>query len=164
MNGLALSLLGPFAASLNGRPIHKFRTNRVQALLAFVATEGALGNGRHRREALMELLWPGLPRKSAQMNLRQTIYTLRKTIPEIPAIESGRSIPFLNSDRLTLEINLDYPLELDVAQFTHLLNSAPEGWGVAVEHYRGDFLADFYLPDSSAFEEWAGQRRAAFRG
>lgn len=164
MNGLVLSLLGPFAATLGGRSIHKFRTNRVQALLAFMATEGALGSGRHRREALMELLWPGLPRKSGQMNLRQTIYTMRKTVPEIPATESGRSIPFLNSDRLTLEINLDYPLELDVAQFMHLLKGAPEGWGAAVELYRGDFLKDFYLPDSSAFEEWAGQRRAAFRG
>jgi len=29
--------------------------------------------------------------------------------------------------------------------------------------HRGDFLVDFYLPDSPAFESWAQARRACLR-
>ena len=63
MSTLSLSLLGPFQARLGDQELRKFRTNKVQALFIFLAVEC---NAAHRREALMELLWPGLPAKSAQ--------------------------------------------------------------------------------------------------
>ena len=77
MSILSVSLLGPFEASLDDRPLHKFRTSKVQALLIYLATEASVV---HRRDALMALLWPGLPQKSAQVNLRQTLYRLRQAI------------------------------------------------------------------------------------
>ena len=83
MGELRISLLGSFQASFDDRPLAPFRTSKVQALLIYLAVE-ALSEPTvtHRREALMELLWPGLPLKSAQDNLRQTLYQLRKAIPQ----------------------------------------------------------------------------------
>jgi pyrroloquinoline quinone (PQQ) biosynthesis protein C len=67
---LSLNLLGPLTATLNGQPLTYFGTIRGQALMIYLAIE----NDRvHQREALMHLLWPAMPLKSAQGNLRQTI-------------------------------------------------------------------------------------------
>lgn len=69
-------------ASLGDEPLNQFRTNMAQALLIYLVTENAHA---HKREALMTLLWPGLPPKSARTNLRQVIYQVRKAIPELGA-------------------------------------------------------------------------------
>ena len=83
MDKLSLSLLGSVQVSYGGQPLPPFRTNKVQALLIFLTVE-ALNDPAvtHRREGLMELLWPDLPLKSAQDNLRQTLYLLRRAIPK----------------------------------------------------------------------------------
>jgi predicted ATPase/DNA-binding SARP family transcriptional activator len=159
MSILSLSLLGPFEASLDERPLHKFRTSKVQALLIYLATEASVV---HRRDGLMALLWPGLPQKSVQVNLRQTLYRLRQAIPEVMAKDGEGTVPFLLSDRQTVEVNPDGDVQVDVARFGELLSHdpTPERLAEAVALYRGDFLADFYLPDSDTFEDWAAARRA----
>ncbi|MCP4426196.1 MAG: hypothetical protein GY803_17030 [Chloroflexi bacterium] len=174
MSPLSLSLLGPFQALLNERPLTQFRTNKVQALLIYLAVESGCSC---QREALMALLHPDLPQESAQVNLRQTIYQLRKTIPELAVREGEQTAPFLLTNRRTVQINPAVAYELDVAAFTNLLHnvakhehadlltcsSCRERLRQAANLYRGDFLIDFYLPDSSAFEEWALARREGFR-
>jgi predicted ATPase/DNA-binding SARP family transcriptional activator len=153
---LSLSLLGPFGAILGDQVLTKFRSNKVQALLIYLCVEPP---GIHRREGLMALLWPGLPQRSAQANLRQTLYLLRKVIPEIGGA------PLLLSERQTVQRNPEADVALDVARFSELLSGdpGPEHLIWAVELYRGDFLCDFYLPDSDPFEDWAAARRAAYR-
>ncbi|MDX1616322.1 MAG: BTAD domain-containing putative transcriptional regulator, partial [Candidatus Promineifilaceae bacterium] len=163
MSTLDLALLGPFEASLDGQSAVSFRTTRAQALLAYLATEFALGAGQQSREALMELLWPGMPPDSARTNLRQNLYYLRQSIPAAPAADGREAIPFLLSGRQTVAVNSDYPLSSDVQQFSVLLAGPQADWAVAVALYRGEFLSDFYLPDTSPFEEWAAARRAVFR-
>ncbi|MDJ0752143.1 MAG: protein kinase [Ardenticatenaceae bacterium] len=160
MNRLSLNILGRFFANLNGQPLLKFRTNRVQALLVFLATEQALGTAVHRREGLLDVFWPGLPEKSAYQNLRQTIYELKKMFP---GKVDGKETPFLLADRQTVGLNPAYPLDFDVAHFQKLLRGQPPQWAKAVELYRGDFLADFSLPDAATFEHWVHARRTAFR-
>ena len=150
-----MSLLGSFQASLNDNLISKFRSNRVQALLIYLTVENA--GIPHQRDRLLDLLWPGMPQKSAQNNLRQTIYQLRQAIPD------NNGIPFIFTGRKTLQRNPDYPLECDVIRFEALLAQLPEVWAEAVALYRGDFLEDFYLPDAGTFEEWAARHRAAYR-
>ena len=163
MTTLSLSLLGPFAATFNGRALTHFRSNRAQALLIYLAAERAYP---HPREALMELLWPGLPQKSAQVNLRQTLYQLRQlTNNEETAATVETTVPLLLTDRHTAQLHPDVALELDVDHFSHLLQGNPgqEQLEDAATLYRGDFLCDFYLPDSAPFEEWAAARRADLR-
>jgi predicted ATPase/DNA-binding SARP family transcriptional activator len=111
----------------------------------------------------MELLWPGLPLKSAQVNLRQTIYHLRRAIPEMQGEVQDDDVEFLISDRQSVRINPKYPVESDVSRFAVIHNGSLDQRIEAMELYRGDFLEDFYLLDSSSFETWVANRRAAFR-
>lgn len=157
MFDLSISLLGPFAASLGEQPLYKFRTNKVQALLIYLAMEAAQV---HRREALMSLLWPDLPQPSAQVNLRQTIYRLRQAIPEVAPKTGQKPVPFLISERQTVQINPEARFFLDVAAFLAQIEQDPVQ---AVALYRADFLSDFYLSDSNEFEAWAQIQREFLR-
>ena len=161
---LELQLLGPFAAVYGEQALDSFRSNKIQALFAYLATEAAFREEArgHGREQLMTLLWPGMPHKSAQVNLRQVLYQLRQMVPELPPREGQRPVPFLLSDRQQVQVNPAARYRLDVARFLRLLSGepGPEGLAEAVALYRGPFLSDFYLPDSERYEEWAGERRA----
>ncbi len=162
MSSLSLSLLGHLSVAWGERPFTTFRSNRVPALLAYLAVEA---DRPHRREALMALLWPGMPTVSARQNLRQTLYLLRKDIPKLAAKTGTGTVPLLLSNRHTVQLNSDGDLFLDVAQMEQLVNGGTTAVQLteAIALYRGDFLADFYLPDSENFEEWAAARRAAYR-
>jgi hypothetical protein len=161
MARLSLQLLGPFQASLDGQPLTDFRTRKVQALLLYLAVE----TQAHNRDLLLDLLWPGLPERSARSNLRQTIYYLRQIFPD-PA-NNGQPVIIVN--RQEIQLNPQAAVTIDVAQFQALLDQAQahnhldlflcadcrRDLEQAVALYRGDFLADFYLDDSNEFEEWA---------
>ncbi len=159
MTKLSLSVLGPFAASLDERPLTQFRTKSVQALLVYLACQPEV----HSREQLMALLWPDIPQQSAQGSLRQTLYLLRKAIPELPSRDGSGMVPLLLTDRQTIQMNPNGSFDLDLRTFTEKLKGDESGWPEAVTLYRGDFLADFYLPDSAPFEEWAAARRGDLR-
>ena len=156
MSELAIYLLGTFEVWLNNEPIDSFRTKSVQALLAYLVCAAERPSSR---EQLMDLLWPGMPLKSAQANLRQTIYRLRQLIPEVQG-PNGEPVPLLITNRQTIQINPDASSCVDVHEFVSLIDSDPEK---AIELYRGDFLTDFYLADSETFEEWANNQREVYR-
>jgi len=58
-----------------------------------------------------------------------------------------------------VQVNPEAVYELDLLQFEGLVAEGGTGRATAVGLYRGDFLAEFYLPDSAAFEEWTLARR-----
>ena len=78
---LSLSLLGSFKAALNHKPIPSFRTNKVQALLIYLVIEQAKA---HRREALMALLWPGMPERSARSTCARYSSSCVRLSPSAP--------------------------------------------------------------------------------
>ncbi len=172
---LALSLFGPFRVAIKDQQVETFRTRKVQALLAYLAVEQTDGSGR--REKLMYLLWPGLPQKSAQVNLRQILYQLRKLVPAVQTAGGDPAVNFALSDRKRVWINSHYPIQVDVIAFSSLLESTREHDHLdlllcaecgermreAAALYRGDFLEDFYLEDSSEFEDWAVVHRENYR-
>lgn len=55
MTHLQLSLLGTFQATVGEQRVTAFPTDKVRALLAFLAVEAGMP---HRRETLAMLLWP----------------------------------------------------------------------------------------------------------
>jgi WD40 repeat protein/DNA-binding SARP family transcriptional activator len=163
MPTLSLSLLGSTAVTLHGESLLPMRTNKVQALLSYLVSETVFAPGvASRREALMTLLWPEMPDSSARQNLRQAIYLLRQTIPEITG--PAGNVPFLLSDYHTVQVNPQAHYELDLASFAgSILDGQPAALVKAVTLYRGDFLSDFYLENSNEYEEWAAARRAVLR-
>jgi DNA-binding SARP family transcriptional activator len=154
---IKLSLLGPFELTADERPLTQLTAQKAQALLIYLAVEA---RQTHKRDALMALLWPDYPQKSAQQSLRQAVYLLRQAIePENP------DAPLILTERLTLALNPDAALMVDVDQFEELsgIGRSSQEWKQAVELYRGHFLADFYLPDSEPFEKWAANKRAYYQ-
>jgi DNA-binding SARP family transcriptional activator len=164
---LSLSLLGSLQVTLDGQPVTGFKSDKVRALLAYLAVEA---DRPHRREALAALLWPEMPDRSARSNLRDILSNLRKVIGDRDATP-----PFLLITRETLQFNIASDHWLDVAAFTDLAEpalSADEasesgriggrqgledlsGLEKAIALYRGGFLEGFSVSDSAAFEEWA---------
>ena len=67
MAQLTLSLLGPLQVALGDRQVKGFKSNKVRALLAYLAVEA---DRPHRRETLAGLLWPEWPDRDALGNLR----------------------------------------------------------------------------------------------
>ncbi len=176
MTRLTISLLGNFQALMADQAVASFRTNKVQALLIYLAVE----QQPQQREQLIELLWPGMPERSARHNLRQVLYHLRQVLPELSAAErteGDTAVPTLLTNRQTIQLNPKAALLVDVHEFEAQLQSVQdhdhvdllvcqrcrETLAAAVDLYQGDFLADFYLSDSNDFEEWAEIARQGYR-
>jgi DNA-binding SARP family transcriptional activator/predicted ATPase len=149
MAHLSLSLLGSLQVTLDGQPVTGFKSNKVRALLAYLAVEA---DQPHRRELLAGLLWPDWPNRDALSNLRYALSNLRQVIGDQKAEQ-----PFLLITRDTLQFNAASDFSLDVAAFAGLredlggLSDLEEVVGL----YRGSFLEGFSLPDAAPFEEWA---------
>ena len=154
MARLSVSLLGPFQVTLDGQPVTDFKSNKVRALLAYLAVEA---ERPHRREVLAGLLWPDWPDRDALSNLRYALSDLRRAIGD-RARAGGRDAdpPFLLITRATLQFNAASDFFLDVTAFRHLTGlKDPSALEEAIALYRGSFLEGFSLGDSPAFEEWA---------
>src|SRR5512134_2771323 len=110
---VSLSLFGGFQAQRNDEPIAAFESNKVRALLAYLAVEA----GRpHQRSALAGLLWPDHPEELARTNLRHVLRQLRHTLPD----QHGAP-PFLLTTQQTIQVNPAGTFTLDVTQFAELL-------------------------------------------
>ncbi len=170
MRHLALQTLGPFQASLNGAPLEHLRTDKVRALLVYLALES---DRPHRRETLAALLWPDSTEEAAHRSLRQALSTLRAALQE----DSGQGPPFLLVTRQQVQWNPAAPPDLDASVFSGLLMAArrhphPElttceaciaHLAQAAGMYHGELLAGFSLPVSLAFEDWLLLARERFR-
>jgi DNA-binding SARP family transcriptional activator len=160
---LSISLLGPQQILLDGCPLIGLATDKIRALLIYLAVEQ---DRPHRRSALVGLLWPDTPEAAARHSLSQALFVLRRALGD-RQIDSRTLV----STRQDIQFNNDSDHRLDVAAFASLIQS----WGEhpqpslcdaniarlqrALAIYRGDFLSQFFLADSTAFEEWALLKR-----
>ncbi len=152
MSTLEIRLLGGFDARLDGRQIAGFESQKVRALLAYLALQRDRGVSRERAASL---LWAEKSDESARRNLRQAIHNLRTTF----AGAGGDGL--LESDRHFLRLDPSRELSVDVERFERALRrgftpSGPDPYQltVAARLYNGDFLAGFFIKDSPPFEEW----------
>ena len=112
MAHLSLLLLGPFQATLDKQPVTGFESNKVRALLTYIAVEAGQP---HPRETLAGLLWPDYPDRSALNNLRFTLSNLREAIGDRQA-----DPPFLLITRETIQFNIASDYSLDLAGLQNL--------------------------------------------
>lgn len=177
---LSLSLLGPYKASLDGRPLTGLYSSKVRGLLAYLAVE----SGRpHMRTMLAALLWPDWSDSAALGNLRFSLSKLRQAIHDQAAAPA-----FLAIKRDTIQIDPEADFCIDVRAFEgHIassrwqqsassggaaaaeVTSAAADMRQAIDHletavalYRGAFLEGFSVGDSPTFEEWARYTRERF--
>ncbi len=168
MSRLSVYLLGPFRVTLDGAPITGFESNKVRALLAYLAVEA---DHPHSRETLAGFLWPNQPERTARHNLSQALSNLRRVIHDRDA-----EPPFLHVTRWTVQFNRESDHQLDVAEFAaqvaaveshpHLRLERCESCLRRLERlaalYRGEFLTGFFVDDSVPFSEWATLLRERF--
>jgi WD40 repeat protein/DNA-binding SARP family transcriptional activator len=153
MASLSLSLLGTVQIALNEQPISAFKSDKVRALLVYLAVEA---DRQHRREALAAMLWPEIPDRAARNNLRDALANLRQLIGDHQATP-----PFLLIERGTIQFNSASDHWLDVTAFRKLAETglgdqgAPQRLAEAIDLYHGDFLEAFSLRDSPGFDDWS---------
>lgn len=159
MSDLQIHFLGTFQILQNGRSLTTFRTNKIRALLAYLAVEA---DHPHRRDSLAALFWPQMDNRNALTNLRLSLHRLHQTLGDDP--------PVLHIDRHTVQWHAS-AARIDAAVFAQALTAvtahdhAPlcpdcaRRLETAVPYYKGDFLAGFFLEDAAPFDDWAAAWR-----
>ena len=148
---LVISLLGGFQARVGASTIH-LPTRKTQALLAYLA----LHPGQpHDREKIQGLLWPDAPPRQAQASLRQTLFTLRKTLP-------GTSAAALLTTATTVALDASH-LRVDVAILErHVGGVTREALEGVASLYAGHLLEAFVI-DEAPFDQWIESERSRLR-
>lgn len=129
---------------------------KEQGLLAYLVVEA---DQLHSRDSLLGLFWPNMSAADARNNLRVALSRLKQHFVDRDILVSTRHTVALNFG------NADW---LDVIEFQTLIKKTEDHQHLtlagcrpcqellnqAVDLYRGEFLAGFFLDDCLAFEEW----------
>src|SRR5512143_373348 len=151
---LNILLLGTPQILRAGAPLNITR-KKSRALIYYLAAS-------HKpltRDHLLSFFWPDADRAAAQQTLRTTLHGLRRALNS-DLIVDDNTLALASDvvvDAKLFENNLQHP------------TSNLESLAATLQLYRADFLTDFTLNDSAAFDEWIiGQqeyyRRLAVRG
>ena len=117
------------------------------ALLAYLAAH----RDSVRRDTLLGLFWPESDEEHARHALRQSLYTLRRSLgPRVLTAQGDEQ----------LGIDGDH-LECDVGLFEAAVRNGEAE--AALELYNGDLLEGFFLSDALEFEKWLDGRRTTLR-
>ena len=133
-------LLTEDAVSLSGAAMQPRRL----ALLAVVASSGALGVKRHE---LMRLFWSSPSAAATSHALAQWMFLVRRTL--------GANDLFLGTSHVTLN---PARIEVDVTAFDAAI--ARHDWASASALYEGQFLEGFTLTGAPNFIEWLNRARS----
>jgi DNA-binding SARP family transcriptional activator len=163
---LTLSFFGPYRVAMDDVLVTGFPTDKVRALLAYLAVET---DRPHPRSSLATLLWPDMSDEIALSNLRKTLHRLQQTLAAslAPTPEglflATRQVIQLNRHACSVDV-ADFQAHLSAAathshRHLHLCRPCLDRLEQAVALYRGELLAGFALPDAEPFEEWLLLRR-----
>lgn len=156
---LSITLFGPIRFAYNAASITAITSEKIHALVAYLALES---NRPHPRDALAELLWPDRPPGTARQNLRQALSRLNR-----PLAAAGMDAPLLMTTQQTIAFNVE-AVQIDVVRFVALFDDTRrhdhasastcrrccKRLAEAAELYQADFLAGLDA-DSEPFAEWA---------
>jgi len=140
---LCVSLLGGFAASVDGQPVpdRAWRLRKARELVKLLAL--APGHRLHR-EQVMDVLWRDRDPAAAANNLHQAVYVARRALGAA-AIELREELL-----RLTAEVDVD---RLLVAAARARDAGAHAEYEIALSLYRGELLPE------NRYDDWVGERR-----
>ncbi|MDJ1018151.1 MAG: BTAD domain-containing putative transcriptional regulator [Paracoccaceae bacterium] len=139
---LNVQMLGQFVVRLGNSDVPvAFPRHKAAALFAILAS--APGK-QYSRETLADLLWGRRGDAAARNNLRQTLFLIRRVLPEYSGLLA--SPESVGLDRTTVVTDVD---EFE----TKANGETAVELEAAVSLYAGDFLQSFYVREGS-FEEW----------
>jgi predicted ATPase/DNA-binding SARP family transcriptional activator len=153
-------LLGGLRAQRGDQCLTHFRTHKTGALLAYLAYHGQRA---HRREELIELLWPECAPVAGRNRLKTELCWLRRELEPAPGEGSGKTgspVRLLQADRDFVRLN-PAVFRTDVTAFHAALSAAARAGSVAerapllaaaADLYRGELLPGW-------FEDWALRER-----
>ena len=143
MARLTLTLLGGFRAHLDpGAPL-AFPTRKAQALLSYLAMPSGEA---HSRDKLASLLWGSTIETTARTSLRQTLYSLRRSLRRA---DGGP----LHADGNMVSLDPG-AVSLDVVEFEQRVHEGtPAALAEAIALYRGDLLEGLTIQERP-FEDW----------
>lgn len=148
---MEIRLLGGFEVHGAGSTEPRFESQKVRALLAFLAVQEGRAFSRDRLGAL---LWTEASTDAARRNLRQALYNLRQSLPELAEA--------LRVDRQRVALHARPVDHIDVVEFLAAHRRGLAGGDEFVvsalrrasELYRGELLAGFHVRDAPSFEDW----------
>ncbi len=151
MSKIRIRLLGGFEVWAGDRQIGSFESQKVRALLAYLACH------RQRmfsRDHLSGLLWPEREPEAARHALRQAVYNLRSKLGD-----DGDALVRTGQGEIGLAPDADVWLDLEA--FEEALRAGgggeqadPHHLSAAVQLYRGELLAGFFVKECPEFEDW----------
>lgn len=162
MQSLKIRCLGGLEFRLGEEPLESFESQKVRALLMYLACQ------RRRtfdREHLAGLLWPEKTEAAARRNLRQALYNLKQVLaPE----ESSPGVVATDQGQIGLHPELECWVDVEAFEDARAQGLSgdrvePHYLAEAAGLYRGEFLAGFSLRDSSAFEDWCAMEQRRLR-
>ena len=153
---LSFQLLGAVSLFKNGQPLSQFRSQKEVALLIYLAQTGQ----SHQREFMADLLWEDRTTPQALSNLRTVLARLHKQVGDALVV-SRKTLALAAAsqqqvDAVVLRQSLATIGSVDTPAKAATLRHA-------LDAYRGDFLADFHLPDAPQFEHWVITTREQIR-
>ncbi|MCU0489183.1 MAG: AAA family ATPase, partial [Anaerolineales bacterium] len=144
---LEIHMFGSPDILLDQKPV-KISRRKSRAVLYYLAGQSQPVN----REKILNIFWSDQPRAAGLQVLRTTLHGLRGTL--------GEAIQVLD-DR----IGLSSDVWVDARRLEEVLSTDfdPHRWSGILDVYRGDFLDEVFLPDSSMFEDWLVVERERYR-
>jgi DNA-binding SARP family transcriptional activator len=161
---LEIRLLGGFEVRFGAQVRRGFESQKVRALLAYLACHRGQPQDRAH---LAGLLWPEEDARTGRQNLRQAAYNLRRSLGDpVP----GRP-DYLTGSHQSLQLDPEADVWLDITAFEQAakrgLKSGIEtdvSWLTeAASLYRGHLLPAFAVKDSEEFENWLWDKREQLR-
>ncbi len=155
---LTMSLFGSPRVEVGREPL-KFDTRKAIALLAYLALrpEGC------SRDELAGFFWPEADQERARSSLRYTLWSLKKALGQHWLVVEREHLSLPAGPNLDLDVNRFQQRLADCRSHGHPADAVCARClpllAAAVECYRGDFMAGFYLADSPQFDDWQRLQR-----
>ena len=137
---LNVTMLQTPSVTLDGVPV-SFPFKRADALLYYMLVRRSA-----TRQELISLLWESCDEATGLKNLRNTLYTLKKTLGGDFLLSPQKSLVVVNS---AWEVDCDYDRFTQQGDFSA---------------YRGPFLQGFAVKHAFSFDEWLDRTREKLHG
>lgn len=164
---LKLTLLGSFRSTHHTTDI-QFRTNKIRALIAYLAVESGADGLAHPRDRLATLLWSESDEKTARQNFRINLSRMRKAIDKAAGGKISDQLFEISNQTIRFKPAALDGVFCDVTRFRQLLSTCEthdhedihycsiclKRLKEAADLYQGDLLAGIQMDEAYVFEEW----------